>query len=114
MATDGAYTLGIPVSTNKVEDDLPEIEENFQWLKRLFFMLGVHILDDYESNFTYTGSDLTGITVKDGGGTTKATCTLSYSSGKLSTEVWSVDGKTLTYTYTYSGDNLTKVSLNVT
>lgn len=117
MATDGAFTKTSPnYPGGAVPTEFDETRENFEWLERELLMLGHFTgLTGYFSSYTYDGSgNLTTVTVKNSGGITQGTCTLTYSGGNLITEAWVINGKTLTYTLTYSGGNLSSVSLAIT
>ncbi|MEJ2695584.1 MAG: hypothetical protein P8013_02950 [Candidatus Sulfobium sp.] len=114
--TDGAFTPTSPnYGTENAQNAFDEIKENFEWIQRHFLMDQRFTgLDGYYADYTYTGDELTGITVKDSFDVTQGVCTLTYSGGYLSTEVWAINGKTLTYTYTYSAGKLTRVTLAIT
>jgi hypothetical protein len=114
MATDGEFTNTIPNTSNNVEDDVAEERENFEYVERSLFILNQFMKDGYYAELAYTGDKLTSVTVKDSGGVTKGSATLTYSGDELQTEVWSINGKTLTYTYTWSSGKLIKTELAVT
>ncbi len=113
--TDGEFTSNIPnASSNNVEDDLAEIRENFEYQERSFFLLAQLMRNGYYVEFSYTGDKLTGITVKDSTDATKGTAVLTYTGDELTEEAWTINGKTLTYTYIYSSGKMNKIELNIT
>lgn len=122
-ATDGAYTKTSPnYGTENAQNAFDEIKENFVWLER-HILMGERFtgLTGYCATYTYAGGNLTTITVYNATGTppncsgsVQATGAFTYSGGNLSTEAWTINGKVLTYTYSYSGSDLVRVSLAIT
>lgn len=109
-----AWDKTVPNAANDVADDVTALRGNMEWIERVFFQLGLLMLDDYEVDFTYTTGNLTGISVKNSVAAEVGSCVLVYSGDELQTETWTINGQTLTYTYTYSGGDLTNISLNIT
>lgn len=109
--SDGAYTTGIPVVTNTLDADLPEILENFDYLRRMWMMTSIVPINNTTITYTYDGSNnLTGITFS---GALTGSATFTYTSGNLTQEVWTLYAKTITINHTYSGNNLSSSAVTV-
>ncbi len=109
--SDGAYTTGMPVVTNTLDADLPEILENFDYIRRMWMMTSIIPINNTTLSYTYDGSNnLTGITVS---GALTGSATFTYTSGNLTQEVWTLYSKTITINHTYSGSNLSSSTVTV-
>jgi len=114
-AVDGAYTKTSPdYPTENTADAFGEIKENFAYIERAFFIEEILMLDGYYIDYTYTDGNITAMTVKDSGATTKGSAVVTYSDGNISAVAWTIDSKILTYTYTYSSGNISRVTLEIT
>jgi hypothetical protein len=110
MATDGKYTVGIPIVSNLVQDDLPEIEENFAYIRRQFLLSCIIPIHNATVSYTYTGDKLTSLTF---GGTIEGSASFTYTEDNLTNEAWTVYGKTITITHTYSAGKLVSSSISI-
>src|SRR4030042_4109496 len=110
MATDGALTVTIPVSTNTVTGDIDEIKENFEYLRRIVMNICIPPINGATITYGYTSGKLTSLTY---GGTLAGSATFTYTGDNLTTEAWTLYGKTITYTHTYTGSDLTGSSVVV-
>jgi hypothetical protein len=111
MATDGTYTTGIPVTSNLIENDLPEISENWDYIRRQWMETGIVPIHGATIAYTYTGDKLTSLAF---GGTLAGSATFTYTGDNLTSEVWVLYTKTITITHTYSGYQLTGSSVSIT
>lgn len=111
MAADGAYTVTVPNTANSVSSDVDEIRENFEYIRREWMMTGIIPITGTTIAYTYTSGDLTGITFS--GGVTGSASFIYDGSGNLTTETWTLYGKTITVTHTYSSGDLTQTDISI-
>jgi len=104
----------VPTAGNNWQTDMTAMRSNAEWTERALLMLGYFMITGHEINYTYTGDKITAISVKDISLVEVASATLAYTGDELTTEAWVINGKTLTYTYTWSSGKITKVKLAVT
>jgi len=111
MAADGEYTVTVPNAANDVSTDIDEVRENFEYIRREWMMTGIIPIHNTSIAYTYTSGDLTGITFS-GGITGSASFTYD-GSGNLTTETWTLYGKTITVTHTYSAGDLIQTDVSI-
>jgi hypothetical protein len=107
---DGVFTVTSPTATNVVTTDIDEVRENFEYLRRHMMNLCTPPITGAIATYTYTGSNLTGITYS---GTLAGSAVFTYTGDNLTQEVWTLYGKTLTYTHSYPAGVLTTTTVTV-
>jgi hypothetical protein len=112
MATDGKYTVTSPTYPGgNAQNEFDEIKENFEFIRRQWMQTGIIPIDGTTISYTYTGETLTGITF---GGQLTGSASFTYSGDNLTQEVWSLYGKTITLTHSYSGSQISSTSISIT
>lgn len=112
MATDGVYTVTSPTYPGEnVANAFDEIKENFEWIRRAFMNAYIPPIHGATMAYTYSSGNLTTITF---GGTLAGSAAFTYDgSNQLTSEVWTLYGKTITYTHTWSVGQITGTTVSI-
>jgi hypothetical protein len=111
MSSDGVFTVTSPTYPGgNALNEFDEIKENFEFLRRFFMEMGAIPINGATMSYSYNAGKMTTITF---GGTLAGSASFSYTGNDLTGEVWTLYGKTITVTHTYSLGILTQSTFAV-